>query len=572
MINGSKINLWRTVLHFVKVLFFSLSLLGLLFFYQNCSDVGFQANSESIDLNSESNETNENQDSQGHQGSDSQETPEEEPDSSDDSVMQTEYQTLHPMVLSSSVFLKNPGIGLEQAGKIKNDGSFAYNNAYDDKATITYIRLPWVILEGKGDNQWNWSDLDAAIENSIQRGKQAAISVISWRPILDNNNYKEAMPNWYYQDPRHVRCTDKNTPAGCTYYLVSFSGSGCTAQNTTCTDRWAFNHDDPEFVRQQVELIDALRARYDKPEWAEKIAYMDVRSIGAWSESHTTSCTVKNQNYRWPMPQWNSFKKILDAHLNFQFIPQIFNFDNDDRYLKDQGPHPWDYACTVALQTGAPVGWRTDGIEVTLWEIDKVMDWSPAAKECWKLGPVYAEAMDGAGLQAADLTEGLRRLTQWRASGFNNKYASLYPFNASYKTEVDQWLLNAGYRLSVDTVRLPKVVQEDRIFDIEVSLINSGNAPFYRNFYNVEVMFEDVISKQQFRIPLSGSLLKLLPGAHAKFFGTADLPQGEYSVFVGVIQQSAFGNLFPIQLAQDESLRRNTQDGNWYQLGSTIVP
>ncbi|NEV62835.1 DUF4832 domain-containing protein [Thiorhodococcus minor] len=485
--------------------------------------------------------------------------------------VETTYQVVTPQPLDAYAELRNPGRGLEQAGKLLNDGTFNRNAAMDADAEITYIRVPWANLEPNGDNQWNWSDLDAAIDESVARGKQVGISVISWKPILDSYNFQDAVPAWYKNDPRHVRCTDVGTPAGCTYYLVS-SSLDCYASDQVCTNRWTFNHDDPRFIQEQVELIEAMRARYDNPQWAEKIAYMDIRSIGSWSENHTTGISIVGRSSRWPMPAWSNMKAILDAHLEYRYIPQIVNFDNDDDYREADGPHPWDYACSEAQLGGQTIGWRTDGIEVTLWEIDQVWSWSDAAKECWKTGPVYAEAMNGSGLVSADLTEGLSRLTNWHASGWNNKYSSSYPRDAAYTAEVDQWLLDAGYRLQVSEAVIPSIAAADEAFDVEVQLTNVGNAAFYRNFYALEVRFTPTSYGEDVIVKLPGELRSVQPGEPAiTFAGSGSLPAGEYRVSVGLIQDAAFGSSFPVKLAQRADSCTQESSGWWCEIGTTVV-
>ncbi|WP_207281030.1 DUF4832 domain-containing protein, partial [Thiocystis violacea] len=485
-------------------------------------------------------------------------------------VSKTTYQVVTPQALDAYAELRNPGRGIEQAGKIMNNGTFNYNSAVEADSDITYIRLPWAVLEPNGDNQWNWTALDAAIENSVSRGKQAAISVISWRPVLDNNNYQDAVPAWYRTSSRHVKCTSVDKPAGCTYYLVNSSIDCALTSSQNCSNRWAFNHDDPIFIKNQVELIDAIRARYDNAQWAEKIAYMDVRSIGSWSENHATGITIAGTSSRWPMPKWTNMKAIIDAHLDYEHIPQIVNFDNDDKYRETDGTHPWDYACREAQLGGQTIGWRTDGIEVTLWEINQVWSWSEAAKNCWKTGPVYAEAMSGSGLPAANLTEGLTRLTNWQASGWNNKYASTYPKDAAYTAEVDEWLMDAGYRLNVPEAMIPKTAVANQSFNVELDLANLGNAPFYRNFYELQLRFSPVGSGKEVIVSFPGDLRSILPGEPAvTFTGSGALPAGEYRVSVGLIEDSTFGSSFPVKLAQNSSSCTKEASGWWCDIGTT---
>ncbi|MCB0356004.1 MAG: DUF4832 domain-containing protein, partial [Bdellovibrionales bacterium] len=359
---------------------------------------------------------------------------------------------------------------------------------------------------------------------------------------------------------------------------VSFSGKECSNAGNECANRWAFNHDDPIFIQQQVELIEALRAQYDNPQWAAKIAYIDVRSIGSWSESHTTNVYVDNRNYRWPMPKWSNYKQILDAHLKFQHIPQIVNFDNDEAVSMQEtnGNHPWDYTCKQAMSTGKTVGWRTDGIESTYLEIAEVMGWSSAARDCWKVGPIYAEAMSGDGLvddsktSVNEITQGMERLTEWHASGFNNKYSNAYPQDSFFTTTVNNWLLKAGYRLQIANASIPNIVQANTNVQVNVNLKNTGTAPFFRSFYSLKMRFVPVGGGNSVIINLPGSLKNVVPGAgNSTFSGTGQLAKGTYDVYVGIVQDPTFTTSFPVKLAQQSSLCSKVGNDWWCKIGQS---
>lgn len=488
----------------------------------------------------------------------------------DPTGQEVQYQSVSLDALPADKPLNNPGIGLEQAAKILNPtGEVHVNASVEAISTVRYMRLQWSLVEKAGDNVWNWAPLDAAIEQAVADGKQAAISLMGHTPVLGGTSkYTQAVPAWYMAgaEARGPKCTGvgsgAGTPPGCTYYRTDYK-LACGA-GEICDNLWTFNHNDPVYIAEQVELIEALRARYDNPAWAGKIAYVDVRGgLGSWTESHVDGVVLSGTNIPWPMPNWTGKKAIADAYLRFDHLPIIANMRNGGTAAEAPIESMWVYLCNEAAARDKVIGWRTDGIDCTKWLTDPVFDAYPEMEQCWMLGPVHGELCSGSSLDtvvnedpwAAGTTGHFalnRRMAHWHMSGWNNKFVS-YPGNAqTYGDAIDEWRAMGGYRLAVEKARLPSTVGVASPFGVEVEIVNSGTAPVYRDYYTVVMRLHPLSGGQDVLVPLQGDLTSVMPGqAASKFVQTAlSVPTpGRYRVSVGVKQDPAYTQVNPLRLA-----------------------
>lgn len=505
---------------------------------------------------------------------------------------EVEYQTVSLNPLPAETPLNNPGIGIEQACRlITPTGDIHVNASVESISTVRYIRLQWSLLEKDGDDVWNWNALDAAIEDAVSHGKQAAIAVMGYTPKLGGpSNYTQAVPAWYMAaaEARGPRCTGvgngEGVPAGCTYYRTDFKQDCTTGE--TCEDLWTFNHNDPVFIEEQVELIDALRQRYDSPAWAGKIAYVDVRGgLGAWSELHVEGVYLAGTNTRWPMPSWAGKKAVADAYLAFEYLPVIANVRNGSAVAEATDESMWVYLCQQAESQDKTVGWRTDGLDSTKWLMDPVFSAYPGMEDCWRRGPVYGELTNNdlnAGPVEGDPWAGgakgyfalNERLAAWHVSGWNTKYKSYPGDPASYGDALDAWRSFGGYRLAVTTATIPSTVGVSDSFDAEVQVVNTGTAPVYRDYYELTLRLHPTAGGEDLYVPLQGDLTEVMPGDPATTL-TAAASQvdvaGTYEAWVGVVQDPAYTHVLPLKLANEATACETVGDAYWCRLGTVVV-
>lgn len=503
------------------------------------------------------------------------------------------YQVVKPAWLDSHAQLNNLGIGIEQAAVLSNpSGILHVNKSLNAISTVRYIRLQWSLLEGWGDNEWNFDDLDRAIDVSVENGKQAAIAVMGHVPKLGGrSNYKQAIPTWYMRaaEARGPRCESVGSgdglPHGCTYYLTDYVRN--CKPGEICKDIWTFNHNDDEYIRQQVELIHALRERYDNPAWAGKIAYVDVRGgLGSWTEGHVDGVRLSGSGEQWPMPTYANKVKIADAYLAFDYLPVVANVRNGGTVREAAKDSQWVYLCQQAALKHKVVGWRTDGLDSTKYLIDAVFSAYPFMKQCWQQGPVYGE------LNGRDLTNPSpvnqdswadgrsqyfalnKRLAAWHASGWNTKYHPYPGDPASYQAAIDEWRAIGGYRLGVSSASIPTSVDADAPFRVNVSLANHGTAPVYRRWYQVALRFHPEGGGKDHIQPLEGDLTTVMPGAGAVSFTASNQrlkEPGTYEVSIGVVQDPSYIQVMPLKLAHRTSDCKVVKATYWCRLGEMDV-
>lgn len=479
------------------------------------------------------------------------------------------YQSVKPAKLPLTTPLKNPGIGIEQAGLLEDRAGKTEpvrpslvgprNNSLDGIATVRYIRADWNQLE-PADNQFHWATLDLNINDAWSNGQQAGFGINCASPVLGGTgNYWQNVPSWFINDTRHVQCTGVNTPEGCTYYRINFTNCSSMGTGADCTDNWGVNHDDPEFIKQQLELIEAIRLRYDTPEWAAKWAYLDMRNWGVWGEWQCDEARISGTSTMWPEPSLANKKAIVDAFLKFIYIPVIANYHDEES---------WVYACEQGAAKGKTVGWRTDGIEVTAWIINPAISNYPVIRDAWQTGPIYGEAMASSLTNDQLTTLILPRSYTWHMSGWNNKYDRKYTSDVTYKSLVDEFRAKGGYRLAVDEVVVPASVSLNTSFNITVKITNSGVAPLYRKFYHLAVKLVPQSGKGDIIYPLTGELTGVLPGITGTFTinNLSFESEEKYTLFVGIEGDPVFG---PPVVNLANTVTQTAGNVNWCQV-STI--
>ncbi|NEV62834.1 DUF4832 domain-containing protein [Thiorhodococcus minor] len=466
------------------------------------------------------------------------------------------------------------------------------NRSVDAIATIRYIRLQWSLLEPDADNEWNFAPLDSAIEKSASDGKQAAIAVMGHTPKLGGRSrYTQAIPRWYLEaaEARGPRCTEVGDggglPRGCTHYLTDYV-LGCQS-GETCQGLWTFNHNDDAYIRQQVELIQALRERYDTPDWAGRIAYVDVRGgLGSWTEGHVDGVRLAGSGEQWPMPSYENKVKIAEAYLSFEYLPIVANIRNGGMAREAAVESQWVYLCEQGRRRNKIVGWRTDGLDTTKYLIDPVFSAHPFMKDCWKQGPVHGELnaralADPSPVDRDPWSAGRtqyfalnKRMEAWHVSGWSTKYHPYPGDPETYRAALDEWRAIGGYRLGVSSAAIPDALEAGTPFQMSIDLRNSGTAPVYRRWYRLGVRFEHLETGDSIVLSLPGDLTAVMPdepptGLVAK--GAALDRPGLYRVSVGVIQDPRFTQVRPLKLAHRVEDCRLVGETYWCDLAEVGV-
>lgn len=166
------------------------------------------------------------------------------------------YRVIKPKI-SGDVIL-NPGKGWVLYG-LPSDHS-ANVMAY---ASVGYMRYDWSAIEPV-EGQYNWSDIDNAINAWNAQGKQFAFGVMNANSSDWNIQY--VTPQWVFADGAQ--------------YIKSQTFDNISGKTGTQYEPvW----NDPVFLQKVKDFLTALAQRYDNN---PHIAYIDVRSYGNWGEQH----------------------------------------------------------------------------------------------------------------------------------------------------------------------------------------------------------------------------------------------------------------------------------------------
>jgi len=153
--------------------------------------------------------------------------------------------------VSNDNYLINPGKGWVIYSNFSNADSSAWA-----KASVGYTRFDWKDIH-IAENTYNWSIIDNALNDCINRGKLFAFGVMSCN--VNSSSSYASMPQWVID-------------AGAQYYLAS-GAPDCKIPV------W----NDSIFIDKIQQFVNALSLRYNGN---KNIAFIDNRIYGNWGEWH----------------------------------------------------------------------------------------------------------------------------------------------------------------------------------------------------------------------------------------------------------------------------------------------
>lgn len=436
--------------------------------------------------------------------------------------------------------LANPGIGWE---------TFHHTRLNDKNlpswmpTTVQYIRWGWGEME-RTPGHLNTNLIDGALQASREAGQKLAFRVMCCSP---------------YGKPYH--------PA----WLSDIGGKVYEADHHGKGPFPIPDMGDPVVLRAHLDFIRRLGERYDgHPD----LDHVDLGSEGWWGEWHLSGSKVAR------MPAQEDLLKVVDAYLAaFTKTPLVMLLNGK--------------ACAArALSHGT--GWRVDsmgdlGSFSPTWNHmrNAYPDWyrSARAEEAWKHGPIAYEPPMGIDEFSAKQWP-LRWIFNYalacHGSLFSGKSGKL-PDDPLFRQELERFLKRLGYRIVLRKVRYAE--QAVGSLDVVMRWQNIGSAPCYRP-YRVAFRLAGASSGLTRTLQGQTTVDRLLPGsvdlftegffkevpdlppgpvseATEKLALPADLPSGEYTLAVGVVDDSGTP---VVRLAN-----RGRDASGWYPLGRVKV-
>jgi hypothetical protein len=349
----------------------------------------------------------------------------------------------------------------------------------ESRASVGFQYLPWNVVEPQKD-VFDWN----AVEDILSReGSDQRHLIIrfycDWRERTD-------APDWLFDDV-------------------------ALRQNGT---HLATDYDDPDFIAQAIEVIQALADRYDND---PRIFCVELGVIGYWGEWH---------NY--PDNNWwastSTQQAIIDAYTNAFSRAQL------------QGRYPWK----TLTATTSGIGYHNDYFSPTPHSDE--FDDEIFARELWRQGPIggeepppentyanhYEMYVNGAGMQMVE----------------RGHYSTMKPAVFDYTDpEFGEGFMamhkKMGYNYRLDEIRYTLDVTTSGDITVEVNGTNQGVAPMYMD-WDVQIALLQNNNVAQL-IPVSVDIRTWMPDETFSINITepVNVTAGTYDLGLRIIQPGA---------------------------------
>ncbi len=416
--------------------------------------------------------------------------------------------------------LHNPGIGFTDFVGV------TLGEDEQPRATVRYNRWYWDQLEPQ-EGVYDWANtFDRELAMARERGQ-----TVDWR-IMPN------APQWLI---------DKGVAA----MPVP------DAQEKNIPD-----HNNPTFLSDMEELIQAIAARYGE---SPDFNMIDIGSVGRWGEWHNwVDASLDVERASSYLVTADNAAMVVDWYYQyFPTVPKTVLVGYLSTF-QDIGS---------ALPRGA--GWRADCFGDYGWtspsDWNHMTDAYPAvangiASTAWQRGPV---SMESCGVAQDWLNAGfdidliLAKGLEWHVSTFNNKSS---PVPQVWRAKFDEWLKHLGYRLVVTEIQHSDNIIAGGQFVVRSSWANRGVAPAYYRWpiaYRLRSGAGEVVA----RWTSSADIRTWLPGDHdldETFAVPPGILAGTYALDVAILDLGADRALLELALTDRQS------DG-WYNLSAVVV-
>jgi hypothetical protein len=417
-------------------------------------------------------------------------------------------------------FLKIPGVGYQTFFRFEDEDPNMKKLLF--KSGSAYFRWMWTQLEPE-EGKYNFDLIDQHLARARENGQTMEFRVMLEWP----GEYDIGIPQWL---------VDK----------------GVNLRLTHCEDEDYYSPDleDPVIKEYHKKLIRALGARYDgHPD----LGSVDIGSVGLWGEWH---------EYCHPelMPSQQERFNIIDLYYeSFPNTPLIALVDDKKgiQYAANKGRSAWRGDCWGNYK---PPGSGWNHHENSYWPADRLIP------DAWKAGPVALEScwtMKKWLEDGTDIKQVVDDAISWHATLAHNK-SDYVP--EKFKSEIERLVMKLGFRLVLRKISYDSVIAPGSTQNIVLNWENLGIAPPYRD-YLLAFRLRDA-GDQLYGIHVTNQSIRgWLPGKNSvkvQLPLSNDLPDGAYTLELGLVFHSAYDHMVPI------ANEGKTEDG-WYRVGSFDV-
>ena len=360
-------------------------------------------------------------------------------------------------------------------------------NRFPHSLEFFYLPLSDLMI---GPNLFDWSSLERKLDAIARRGNQAIFRIWVEYPTLET---------------------------GVPTFLIE-QGVKLTRWRNPFENSWNVTPDygDERLIKALEQFIAALGARYDND---PRVGFLTAGLLGSWGEWHT-----------WPRddlaPSPEVERRVMNAYeAAFKQVPILLRYPagpNDpvhaDNASRTRFGYHDDSFAWATLDTG-----REEDSWFFLAALKRA---GPQAMARWTIQPIGGEIRPELWDSLFDphqpphpkgqnFDECVRQthVTWLMDSGMFHK-----PVSPARRQRALESVRRMGYDFRVTTARLNR--QENRRLTVELTVINQGVAPFYRNWPLELGWLDRSTGRVIARFPVDWSLTNLLPDAPARVWRT----------------------------------------------------
>ncbi len=357
-----------------------------------------------------------------------------------------------------------------------------------EEASVGFQYIPWKELEPQ-NGRFNFANVEKIIARAGSEGRHVALRLYcDWHGA---NKESRGCPSWIYSQVGVARLRGSN-------------------------GRYITDYNDPKYVREAIQAINALADRYDDD---PRIHSFQLGVIGYWGEWHTFGSSFNGNSYQITR---DTESKILNAYRDA--------FDT----VKLVARYPYRSVMAEAND----LGFHNDFFKPNNGHSDEFDD-AVAAGEKWLNGPIGGEIPPG--LSGNDY-QALYQTSQGASMIQTGRYSTMKPGDVSRQNFAKHMELHRmmGYNFQIQKALFPELVQQS--LPVTLKMKNVGVAPLYYDWQVQFALLDRNNRPARVQIANAHDLTRHLPNASFDLKSNLNLSsvsKGNYRLAVRVIQPNA---------------------------------
>ncbi|GLX68620.1 S-layer homology domain-containing protein [Paenibacillus glycanilyticus] len=409
--------------------------------------------------------------------------------------------------------LNNPYMGWVAWAK---DSSKPDGTPYPQQHSLVYAGISWRELEPvKGQFDWDAIERKYQFDYWASQGKRINLRIVMDTPTSDPAH--KDIPDWLYDE------LAAEGDAG-TWYDTQEVGSGFSP-----------NYNSATLLAEHERMIAKVAERYDTD---ERIAYVQLGSLGHWGEWHT-----------WPsgsgvFPKLSVSDQYVGHYLE-AFTHKQIGMRKPFPIASEERTGLFNDVFGIKSSTDEWIGWTRNGWAGIGESVDNPAD--AAAEQAasvmpdfWKYaysGGEFANGNPESWLTDDAIMESLRQMRESHTSWLGPSSPARTAYGTDIQSNIETMHKMMGYRYVIEAVKPAGMAARGTSVAVETVLNNKGVAPFYQD-WKLEYSLADANGTIVYKQQQDTDLRTILPGRHV-LSNHLDVPgtlaPGSYKLLIAVI-------------------------------------